>query len=148
MAYELPIVGAFALKIFRQNNSGPKEEFKKRREKIDSITSYDSQWLPKDYILKNIGTFGKSIFLNIIMSTVEHRHNQIIQKINESDAEYSRGVEKMKTDGLDVDQAFMDILGREVTNIHLDQVISYNGAFSRGNKLFESNYFSALLIQS
>ena len=124
MAYELPTGGQFALNIFRQTTSGPKEEFKKMREKVDSTTSYASQWLPKDYMSKNIGTFGKPIFQNIIMSTVEHRRNQIIQKINDFDVESSWAVGKMKADGLDVDQAFFDILGREVSNIHLDQVIS------------------------
>lgn len=146
MAYELPSGGQFALNIFRQNTSGPKEEFKKMREKVDSTTSYASQWLPKEYMSKNIGTFGKSVFQNIILSTVEHRRNQIIQKINDFDAESSWVVGKMKADGLDVDQAFLDILGREVSNIQLNQVISYNDAFSGGNKLFESNYFSALLM--
>ena len=146
MAYKLPSGGQFALNIFREDTSEPKEEFKKMRAAVDSTTSYASQWLPKKYMSKNIGTFGKSIFQNIIMSTVEHRRHQIIQKINDFDGQSAWIVEKMKDEGLDVDKAIIDLLGREVSNIHLDQVISYNDAFAKGNKLFESNYFSALLL--
>ena len=146
MAYKLPSGGQFALNIFREDTSGPKEEFKKMRAAVDSTTSYASQWLPKKYISKNIGTFGKSIFQNIIMSTVEHRRRQIIQKINDLDGQSGWIVREMKDDGLDVDKAILDLLGRNVTNIHLDQMISYNDAFAKGNKLFESNYFSALLL--
>lgn len=68
LAYKLPSGGQFALNIFRQDTSGPKKDFREMRENVDSTTSYASQWLPKDYMSKNIGTFGKSIFQNIIMS--------------------------------------------------------------------------------
>ena len=146
IAYKLPAGGKFALDIFRQDTAGPKQRFKNMRDAVDSTTAYASQWLPKDYLGKNINTFGKSVFQNIIMSTVEHRRGQIVKKVNDFDDVANRIATKMKDDGLDVDQALMELLGREVSNIHLDQVIQYNDAFNKGNKLFESNYFSALLI--
>ena len=146
LAYKLPSGGHFALDIFRQDTTDPKQKFKKMRDAVDSTTAYASQWLPKDYISKNINTFGKSVFQSIIMSTVEHKRRQIVKKVNEFDDVSSWIVNKLKADGIDVDRAFMDLLGREVSNIHLDQVISYNDAFKNGNKLFESNYFSALLL--
>ena len=146
IAYNLPNGGQLALDIFREDTTRPKEEFKTMRSNVDSTTSYASQWLPKEYQTKNIGTFGKSVFQNIIMSTVEHRRNQIIQKINDFDVQAIKIVRKLEKDGLNVNQAIYDLLGREVSNIHLDQVISFNNAFERGNRIFESNYFSALLM--
>ena len=146
IAYKLPSGGRFALDIFRQDTSGPKQEFKKMRDAVESTTPYANQWLPKDYLSKNINTFGKSVFQNIIMSTVEHRRGQIVKKVNHFDDVATRIVTNMQADGMDVDTAFYDLLGREVSNIQFGQDISYNEAFKKGNKLFESNYFSSLLM--
>ena len=146
IAYKLPSGGRFALDIFRQDTTRPKDIFRQMRENVEASTSYASQWLPKDYYSKQINVFGKSVFQNIIMSTVEHRRKQIVQKVNDFDNIASRIAYNMKEDGLGVDDAFENLLSREVSNIHLDQIIAYNDAFKEGNKLFESNYFSALLM--
>ena len=146
MAYKLPSGGKFALDIFRQDTTKSKQYFKDMRDNVDPTTTYASQWLPKDYLKKNIGTFGKSVFQNIIMSTVEHRRGQIVKKINDIDAVASLIVKRMQEDGEDVDKALECLIKREVSNAHLDQVIAYNDAFEKGNKLFESNYFSSLLM--
>ena len=145
IAYNLPSGGCFALEIFRQNISELKQEFKNMRDNVDSSTAYASQWLPQDYLKKNISTFGKTVFQNIIMSTVEHRRDQIIKKINDFDKISVEVITKMKADGLDVDNAFEELLDRDVLNIRFSQNIAYNENFIEGNKLFESNYFSALL---
>ena len=146
IAYKLPSGGQFALDIFRQDTTKPKEEFRDMRAKVDRTTIYAGQWLPKDFLSKSIGAFGKSVFQSIIMSTVEHRREEIIQMINKFDVEAGWIVRKMEGDGLDVDQAFYDLLGREVSTIQLNQVISYNAAFGKGDELFESHYFSGLLL--
>ena len=146
IAYKLPSGGRFALDIFRQDTTNPKQQFKDMRDRVDPTTSYASQWLPKDYLKKSIGTFGKSVFQNIIMSTVEHRRGQIVEKINDIDNIASVVIEKMYADGEDVNKAFEQLINREVTNVHLDQVIAFNDAFKEGNKLFESSFFSGLLM--
>lgn len=146
IAYKLPSGGKFALDIFRQDTSIPKQRFKERREYVEPTTAYASQWLPKNYLTKNINTFGKSVFQNIIMSTVEHRRKQIIQLVNNFDDVAFMVVNNMKKDGINVDIAFYELLNRDVSNIHLNQVIAYNDTFGKGNKLFESAYFSALLL--
>ena len=146
IAYKLPSGGRFALDIFRQDTALPKQRFKEMRDAVDSTTAYASQWLPKDYLSKNISTFGKSVFQNIIMSTVEHRRGLIVKKVNDFDELASHVVTGMMSDGIDVDGAFQDLLGREVPNIQFSQDIAYNEALSKGDKLFESNYFSALLM--
>lgn len=54
-------------------------------------------------------------------------------------------VKTMRANGIDVNKAFPEVLGSDVSDIQLSQSIAYNN-FSEGNKLFESNYFSALLV--
>lgn len=144
LAYNLPSGGQFALDIFKYDSSGPKHDFRTMRDNVDSSTMYANDWLPKDYLGKNISAFGKTVFENIISSTVEHNRALVIKKVNSFDEAASWVINKM--DGVNVDNAFRSILGRQVSNIKLSQDIEYNRNFERGNKLFESNYFSALLL--
>lgn len=144
LAYNLPSGGQFALDIFRQDPTEPKQQFREMRDNVDSTTAYANEWLPEKYKTNNISAFGKSVFENIISSTVEHNRIKIVEKVNSFDATASKVVEKM--DGVNVDKAFHILLGREVSNIRLSQDIAYNENFKRGNQLFESNYFSALLL--
>ena len=145
IAYNLPSGGRFALEIFRQDTSSSKDFFKEMREKVDATTPYANQWLPKDYLNKNISTFGRAVFQNIIMSTVEHKRKQIVEKVNEFDDVAQEINKRLKASGIDVDGAFFALLNREVNNIQLGQVIAYNEALKTGNRLFESTYFSGLL---
>ena len=144
LAYKMPSGGQFALDIFRYNSSDAKKKFKDMRTNVDSITSYANDWLPEKYRDKNISVFGKSVFENIISSTVEHNRNYVIEKINAFDETALHVISKME--GHDVDGAFFSILKQKVSNIKLSQNIAYNDSFKKGNKLFDSNYFSALLL--
>ena len=144
LAYNLPSGGQFALEIFRYDSSAAKNSFRDMRGNVDYTTTYANEWLPEKYREKNISTFGKSVFENIISSTVEHNRMSVIQKVNTFDETAFRVIDMM--DGVDVDEAFRKILGRDVMNIKLSQDIEYNENFKKGNQLFESNYFSALLL--
>lgn len=144
LAYNLPSGGQFALDVFRQDPAEPKQKFRNMRDHVDSTTSYANDWLPDKYKEKNISAFGKSVFENIISSTVEHNRKLIIDKVNAFDDTASWVVSQMHD--IDVDGAFYRILGREVSNIKLSQDIAYNENFNKGNQLFESHYFSSLLL--
>ena len=145
-AYKLPSGGRFALDIFRQDTTESKNEFKEMRMNVDSTTPYAADWLPDNYLNKNISVFGKRVFTNIIKSTVEHRRSQIVHKVNGFDDDAKGAVKKLKADeNLDVNKAFKELLGKEVARIKLSQVIAYNDVFKDGNELFKSNYFSSLL---
>lgn len=146
IAYKLPSGGRFALDIFREDQTAPKEFFKGMRDNVDPSTNYASQWLPKDYQTKSINTFGKSVFQNIIMSTVEHRRKQIVNNVNSLDNASLRIVKSLKAQDVDVNKAFFDLLKRDISNVHMDQIIAFNEAFHQGNKLFENTYFSGLLM--
>lgn len=141
IAYNLPSGGRFALDIFRQNTTKPKEKFRQMRDKVDPLTSYAAGWLPQGYKNNNISTYGKSVFQSIINSTVEHRRNQIIQNVNEID-KIAEGLDKDGT----VKAAFLELIGKDIGNTHLSQIVEYNDNFSKGNKLFESSYFSGLML--
>lgn len=143
LAYNLPAGGKFALEIFRYDSAPAKKDFRIMRDNVDSTSSYAGDWLPQDYKTRSIGTFGKGVFENVISSTVEHRRDSIIEKVNAFDTVATEVLSKMD---VDVDAAIRNILKREVNNIKLSQDISYNKHFEKGNQLFESNYFSSLLL--
>ena len=56
IVYNLPNGGKFALDIFRRDTNKAKELFKEMRQNVNDKTSYASNWLPKDYLSKNIST--------------------------------------------------------------------------------------------
>ena len=58
-AYKLPSGGRFALDIFRQDTTESKNEFKEMRKSVDSTTPYAADWLPENYLNKNISFLGK-----------------------------------------------------------------------------------------
>ena len=82
IGYGLPTGGKFALDIFRFDASESKILFKEMRDMVDPTTYYASQWLPYGYMEKNISSFGKTVFQNIIKDTVEHNRDNIIKRIN------------------------------------------------------------------
>lgn len=83
VSYGMPTGGAFTLDIFRQDPSKAKNDFKEMRAAIDKTTTYAGEWLPENFDEKNIGTFGKSVFGNIIKDTIEHNREKIIYKLQQ-----------------------------------------------------------------
>ena len=146
IGYGLPTGGKFALEIFRQDTSIIKEEFKRQREKIDGSTYYAATWLPDDYRTKSVSSFGKTVFETIIRDTIEHNRSEIINKLNSFD-EIAKWEER-RLQGL-YEKTYSEIveekLNKKIKNCNMKQVISFIDYFDEGNKIFESNYFSALL---
>ena len=62
-----------------------KEAFKNSRDNVDTHTAYANDWLPEGFNDKNISTFGKTVFQNIIKDTVEQRRGSIISQLNNFD---------------------------------------------------------------
>ena len=58
-----------------------KEAFKNSRDNVDTHTAYANDWLPEGFNDKNISTFGKTVFQNIIKDTVEQRRGSIISQL-------------------------------------------------------------------
>ena len=144
--YGLPSGGKFALDIFRHDVSKSKKAFKDMRDRVDETTRYASFWLPNGFKEKNISSFGKTVFQNIIKDTVEHNRESIINRINQFDDVAKNETKVMKESGVDIDSIIENLLGRELDNIHMGQSIAFIDEFKQGNDLFNSSYFSALLM--
>lgn len=146
VGYGLPSGGKFALDIFRHDVTESKKAFKEMRDNVDYTTRYASYWLPDGFRDKNISSFGKTVFQNIIKDTVEHNRENIIKRINNFDEVAKIEASAMKKDNIDIDALLEKLLGRELDNIHMGQTISFIDEFKQGNDLFNSSYFSALLM--
>ena len=146
VGYNLPLGSKFALDIFRFDNTNSKDEFRERRDNVDSTTSYAQEWLPKDYKKKSISAFGKKVFQNIIQDTVEHNRKYIVKRLNTFDSLAKKQADKLKSVGIDINNEIKTCLKRKINNIGLGQEIKYIDEFKNGNDLFESHYFSAFLL--
>lgn len=146
VGYGLPSGGKFALDIFRHDSSESKKEFRAMRDNIDKTTKYASSWLPNDYSNNNISSYGKKVFETIIRDTIEHNRYSIINKLNNFD-EFAKAeiVNLEKHENISVIEVFENLLGKSIDNSNMNQVISFVDVFKDGNKIFENNYFSALL---
>lgn len=146
VGYGLPSGGKFALDIFRHDSSESKKKFRAMRDNIDKTTKYASSWLPNDYSNNNISSYGKKVFETIIRDTIEHNRYSIINKLNNFD-EFAKAeiVNLEKHKNISVIEVFEKLLGKSIDNSNMNQVISFVDVFKDGNKIFENNYFSALL---
>lgn len=145
ICYDMPSGGKFALDIFRQDTTEMKNKFKTIRDSIDSTTHYAATWLPEGYNEKNVGTYGKSVFENIIKGTIEHNRDNIINKLNSFDRIAYNIVHKLSNQNIDVNKSISRITGQRINNMHMNQKIEFTSEFDDGNRLFANNYFSALL---
>lgn len=147
IGYGMPTGGTFALDIFRQDPTIAKNDFKKMRASIDKTTTYAGEWLPEDFDEKNIGTFGKSVFGNIIKDTIEHNREKIIRKLECFDKIAQSILVKMeKTGDINIRKSIEEIIDRDLDDINMSQKFSFTDEFSEGNKLFSSKFFSAFLL--
>ena len=146
IGYGLPTGGKFALDIFRFDASESKILFKEMRDMVDPTTYYASQWLPYGYMEKNISSFGKTVFQNIIKDTVEHNRDNIIKRINQFDEIASKEIASMMQDGIDMNAVLKGLLGKDVSNIQMGQTIKFIDELQQGNELFNSSYYSAFLM--
>lgn len=147
VGYGLPSGGLFALDIFRHDTTESKQAFKDMRERVELTTAYANQWLPSDFRTKNISSFGKTVFQNIIRDTVEHNRNAIIAKFNDFDEIAEREAIKMKSSlGIDITSIIEKAIQRDIDNAMMGQQISFIDEFKDGNKLFDNHYFSAFLL--
>ena len=69
-SYGLPLGGKFALKIFIQKSTGPKQLFKKMVASFN-INSYSQEWLPNNYSSRRIASYGIDVYQNLAKSTFE-----------------------------------------------------------------------------
>ncbi|TGG86655.1 hypothetical protein [Geotoga petraea] len=143
--YGFPDGGKFALDIFRYDSKEGKEFFKKLRNEIDKNTTYSSEWLPDDYINKNVSSFGKSVYESIIKDTIEHNKDKIIKNINNFDniAEEEK-THINKQFHINISEIIENKINKNIENSYIKNDLQFIDSYNEGNKLFFSNYFSAL----
>lgn len=146
IAYGLPSGGKFALDIFRQDSSEAKQIFKENRGLIDNTTIYSGNWLPCDYDTKNVSSYGKAVYESIIKDTVEHNREKIIKKINDFDKTAEYEYEKSKDWGFDIKEYIEGCINRTLEGCNMSNHLSFSDYISKGNDIFKSNWFSALLL--
>jgi len=145
LSYGMPTGGKFALEIFRRDSSNAKEVFKKNRAEIDKSSRYASYWLPEEYVSKKVGAFGETVFENIIRDTIGNNRDSIVDRINKFD-DIAKAV--LDNQNITVDSFREDVykeLRKNFSDININQSLSYNNFFNKGNLLFKSNYFAILL---
>lgn len=146
-AYGLPSGGKFALEIFRHDTVKSKEAFKNSRDNVDTHTTYANDWLPEGFNDKNISTFGKTVFQNIIKDTVEQRRGSIISQLNNFD-DLARKVARsfQKSNKKDIVEIIERNLNTSIDNARMGQDVVFIDEFQRGNALFSNTFFCALLL--
>ena len=145
MGYGLPSGGKFAIDLFRQDPTKYKKKLRKTLEEIDDTFIYASNWLPDLYIKKPIYAFGEKDFISIIQSSIEYRQDKIVEKFNDFDSLCEKAITKLKIDKNLLNKKFKEISGKEIGQLKYNQKIKLNELITKDLKLFESEYYSAML---
>jgi len=145
MSYDMPSGGDFALNIFRVDSTENKEKFKSQRPTITKDPNYRN-WLPEKFETKQVNVFGKKAYEDIIHSTVEQNREMIIKKINELDKIAKQIACNLQNEQIDINAAFKIINDDAVSNSSISNNIKYIDELNEGTALFQSHYFSALIL--
>lgn len=145
VSYGLPLGGKFAIDLFRQDNTEEKEALRELLKKIDAYSIYATKWLPDKYYNKRIHAFGKAEFRALIESSIEYRKGIIVERLNAFDDLHEKA---RKACGIESDRfndAFKEFTGKSYGESTYSQAIKVNPALSENVKLFESEFYSAVL---
>lgn len=148
ISYGMPSGGKFALDIFRHSTQNSKEKLRDMIAEINKNSDYAAYGLPKDFDTKNISAYGKAVFKGIIKDTVRNNKGKIIQNLNNFDDLAEEAVRQIFDDSEhdplgQLDSKIKEKIG---SNINVNQELQYNDLFKKGNKLFDNQYFAAILM--
>ena len=145
VSYGLPLGGKFAIDLFRQDNTAEKEALRELLKGIDQYSIYATKWLPEKYWNKRIHAFGKTEFRALIESSIEYRKGIIVERLNAFDDLHTRAREACGIDADRFAEAFEAFTGKSYGESTYSQAIKVNPALSDNVKLFESEFYSAVL---
>lgn len=148
-SYGLPSGGQFALDLFRYDSTIDKEEFKKRRDRINRKSVYANDWLPDQFDKKAVSSFGKSSLEILMKGSFENRNDGILDYLEDFDNHVDRIVERFQGEGIDIRAIFERLTGSEVGMVLYGQEIKLISVFRDSGRdtdqLFKSEWFSAML---
>lgn len=145
VGYGLPLGGRFAINLFRQDNTDEKEALRAVLDGIGRTSVYATKWLPDDYFRKRIHAFGKTEFRALIESSIEYRRTIIIERLNGLDKLCEKAIQHCGLTPERVADAFKAHTGKTFGEHTYSQTIKINPTLSQGVKLFNSEFYSAVL---
>lgn len=144
--YGMPTGGRFALEIFRRPLDGERELFQKMRASVNPLSTYATKWLPKDYASKRVNVFGKSEKTTVFESSLEYKRHEIKLQLDRYDEHALYLLRQSGVSEQEIDDAFAKSFdGRRLGAHTFGGVVRLNDKLGAGHKLFETNYFSAML---
>lgn len=145
IGYGLPSGGKFAIDLFRKDPSEYKTKLRKQLKDLDSRSSYANNWLPQGYADKSIYAFGRNEFTSIIESSIEYNREEIISRLNSFDKECDQVIKDLSISREVVEEKFRELTQNTFGERTYSQNIRLNELLARDVKLFESEYYSAML---
>ena len=145
IGYGLPSGGKFAIDLFRQDPSQYKTELRKQLQSVDSRSLYANDWLPQGYANKSIYAFGRNEFTSIIESSIEYKREEIIRRLNCFDQECDNAILSLGIDKAVLENLFSTLTGNVIGERLYTHDIRLNELLAKDVKLFESEYYSAML---
>ncbi|TNJ67614.1 hypothetical protein FE784_04325 [Paenibacillus hemerocallicola] len=145
IAYGLPSGGKFALDLFRTPVEEDKAEFRRQLENVDGTSNYATKWLPNGYLKKRVHVFGKGDFEGIVASSLEYRREDILTYLELFDRHAAKLLERWVLDEETVRSRYHEEIGADIGDISYGQVIKLNNRLAESVRLFESDFFSAML---
>jgi hypothetical protein len=109
------------------------------------MSVYATKWLPDGFFNKRIHAFGKTEFRSLIESSIEYRRHLITERLNALDLLFERAVQNCGLTVEKVSEVFEDHTGKVFGDRNYSQTIKLNPTLAKDLKLFESEFFSAVL---
>ncbi len=145
VGYGLPLGGKFAIDLFRQDNSDEKEAFRSVLNGLNGMSVYATKWLPDNYLRKRIHAFGKTEFRSLIESSIEYRRVIIVERLNALDELAEKALANCGVDAAFLADKFKEFTGKDFGAETYSQAIKINPTLTENVKLFESEFYSAVL---
>ncbi|CAG7653973.1 hypothetical protein ACFQI7_32055 [Paenibacillus allorhizosphaerae] len=145
IGYGLPSGGKFALDLFRTPVEEDKAEFRKQLEKINNTSHYATKWLPNNYLKKRIHVFGKGDFEGIVTSSLEYRREEILTYLENFDEHVHKLLRYWSLSEEEVRMKYKEEMGFDIGDISYGQAVKLNNRLAESVRLFESDFFSAML---
>lgn len=144
-SYGLPSGGKFALDIFKMDTAKDKEVLKEQLRGVDVESTY-AKWLPDSFESKKLTAFTKGQYDTLVKGSLENKRHVLLEYFKNFDLNVGYISKGIKGKGIDIDDIFEEILGKDLGSFNYSKQIKLNNLLdSEYNGLFESEYFSAFL---
>lgn len=145
ISYGMPNGGEFALNIFRQSQVEAKKRFKDEISRINPSSFQAREWLPENYLEKQISSFSKTQHGNLLKSSLEYKSLQLLDSLNNFDSKFMALLENYDIDAHSFDNYITENYDIKVDEIYYTHKVQFSKKLTNEFKLFDQKYFSLLL---